>query len=161
VAHRDKPGPHTDDDPDEDDLDDFDPPHAAAEGDTDDAAEAGTRYADVYEFVHEFLVHIYARRVSRQNTRFRWCPQWYLHPEAVSRLEALWKAFEHLRHDPTLGPATWWRDYTDPTMTTLTAPDGPFTECTLDQHQNPPALPVEQPSWLTRTQTSGVTAPVT
>jgi len=133
---------------DDDDLDDFDPPEPDTAGASEDADEAGTHYADVYEFVHEFLVHIYARRVSRQNTRFRWCPQWYLHPEAVSRLEALWKAFEHLRQAPTLGPAIWWRDYTDPTMTALTAPDGPFAECSLEQHQTPPALRVERPDWL-------------
>jgi len=137
----------------DDDLDDFDPPPSpTAAEDADDAADAGTHYADVYAFVHDFLIHIYARRVSRQNTRFRWCPQWYLHPEAVSRLEALWKAFEHLRHDPTLGPATWWRDYTDPTMLALTASDGPFAECGVEQHQTPPALPVERPSWLTSTE---------
>ena len=79
--------------------------------------------------------------VSRQNTRFRWCPQWYLHPEAVARLEALWKAFEHLRHDPPLGAAIWWRDYTDPTMTALTAPDGPFPNAVVShtprRHHSP------------------------
>jgi hypothetical protein len=134
----------------DDDLDDFDPPAAdVAAGVDDDAGVAATHYADVYEFVHEFLVHIYARRVSRQNTRFRWCPQWYLHPEAVARLDALWKAFEHLRQDPTLGPATWWRDHTDPTMTALTAPDGPFTECGVDAHAVLPSLPIERPDWLT------------
>ena len=138
----------------DDDLDDFDPPPpAAADASQDTAVEAGTHYADVYEFVHEFLIHIYARHVSRQNTHFRWCPHWYLHPEAVSRLDALWKAFERLRQDPTIGPATWWRDYTDPTMLALTAPDGPFTECTLEQHATPPPLPVERPSWLTTIRT--------
>jgi hypothetical protein len=135
------------------DLDDFDldPPEPdVADRGEDATGEAGTHSADVYEFVHEFLVHIYARRVSRQNTRFRWCPQWYLHPEAVARLEALWKAFEHLRQDPTLGPATWWRDYTDPTMTALTAPDGPFSECGPDAHVTPPPLDVVRPDWLAR-----------
>jgi len=134
----------------DDDLDDFDPPEPDTTDATEDAAsKGGTHYADVYEFVHEFLVHVYARRVSRQNTRFRWCPQWYLHPEAVARLEALWKAFEPPRQDPSLGPAIWWRDYTDPTMTTLTAPDGPFAECGADAHVAPPALPTLVPDWLT------------
>jgi len=142
----------------DDDLDDFDPPEPdTTDAPEDDPGEVGTHYADVYEFVHEFLVHIYARRVSRQNTRFRWCPQWYLHPEAVARLDALWKAFEHLRQDPTLGPAIWWRDYTDPTMLALTASDGTFAECGVEQHQTPPSLPVERPSWLTSTET-GVAA---
>lgn len=135
-------------DDDLDDFDDFDPPEPDDARASEAAGGAGTHYADVYEFVHEFLIHIYARRVSRQNSRFRWCAQWYLHPEAVSRLEALWKAFEHLRQDPTLGPATWWRDYTDPTMLALTASDGTFAECSADTHAIPPSLPVERPSWL-------------
>ncbi len=132
-----------------DDLDDFDPPQAAGAAEAEnDAGEGGTHYADVYKFVHEFVVHIYARRVSRQNTRFRWCPQWYLHPEAVARLDALWKAFEHLRQDPTLGPSVWWRDHTDPTMQALTAPDGPFAECAEGSHSVPSSLPIERPDWL-------------
>ncbi len=89
----------------DDDLDDFDPPEPdAADGGEADAEEGGSHYADVYQFVHEFLVHIYARRASRQNTRFRWCPQWYLHPEAIARLDPLWKAFQHLGQDPTTAP---------------------------------------------------------
>jgi len=40
-------------------------------------------------------------------------------------------------------------DYTDPTMTTLTAPDGPFAECSGETHAAPPPLPVLTPDWLT------------
>ncbi len=71
-----------------------------------------------------------------------------LHPEAVGRLETLWKAFEHLSHDPTLGAAIWWRDYTDPTMTVLTISNEPFAECSLDDHTAPPPLPGTSSAWL-------------
>lgn len=139
----------------DDDLDDIDPPPSDApapppdeQPDAAPADEQATHYADVYEFVNQFLVVIYARRVSHQTSHFRWCPHWYEHPEAVARLEGLWKAFEHLRHDPHLGASTWWRDHADPTMTALTDPTGPFSACSPTSHAPPPPLPVGRPAWL-------------
>ena len=32
---------------------------------------------------------------------FRWCPQWWAHPEAVSRLTALWRSWEAFRLEPS------------------------------------------------------------
>lgn len=101
-------------------------------------------YPSVYAFVSDFLVHVYARRTGLQ-AAMRWCPRWWAHPEAMSRLEALWMAFEVQRQDAGLGAAIWWRDYADPTMTTLLDSDGPFRECGGDSHAVTPPLPTTPP----------------
>ncbi|MGB3761715.1 MAG: DUF4913 domain-containing protein [Ornithinimicrobium sp.] len=102
-------------------------------------------FPDMFTFVEEFLVHVYARNYDPLSSSFRWCEQWWRHPEALSRLDALWHAFEALRLEVGLGPSLWWRDHADPTMAQLTAADGPFAQCKAGReprHQRPAPLPV-------------------
>jgi len=106
----------------------------------DEPEDATNLYEDVFEFVAEHLVHIYARPTEK-NGALTWCPQWHHHPEAAARLTALWKAFEALRVDPGAGMSTWWIEHADPMMAALTAQDGTFRNCDSQQHRNPPALP--------------------
>ncbi|MEJ7831574.1 MAG: DUF4913 domain-containing protein [Nocardioides sp.] len=120
-------------------------------GSSDDAVSAaypddqdGPVFANVYLFVRDFLTTVYARPVRDQGS-WKWCARWWEHPEALSRLEALWLAFEALRQDPALGGATWWRDYADPTMTALSDPGGTFAKCGDRAHGAPAALPMEDP----------------
>ena len=42
------------------------------------------------------------------------------------RLEALWRAFEHLRRDPALGMSVWLRDHADHHLPILMSNFGPF-----------------------------------
>lgn len=53
-----------------------------------------------------YLSHVVERRlVSRPTSGINWCPRWWAaHPEAISRLYALWRAWETLRVT-TPGPA--------------------------------------------------------
>lgn len=81
-------------------------------------------YGSVDEFVREFLIHAYRRRING-SSRF-WAAEWWKTEEAVMRLEALWRAWEHLRLDPALGMSVWWRDHADHHMAMLMATDGPF-----------------------------------
>jgi hypothetical protein len=105
-------------------------------------------YPTVAAFVEGYLAEVYARPVDAANARFCWCPTWWEHPEAVARLEALWKAWEKLRRDPGTGMSVWWNNHCDPTMATLTSSDGPFRQCPHG-HRKPPPLPVEAaPDWL-------------
>lgn len=59
-------------------------------------------------------------------THRRWAARWWQHEEAIIRLEALWRAWEHLRLDPATGMSIWWRDHADHHMAALMSPDGPF-----------------------------------
>lgn len=78
------------------------------------------------EFVREYLIHVYKRRIDGR-TAF-WSPRWWASAEANARLEALWRAWEHLRLDPATGPSVWWRDHADPHMRALMDITGPFSK---------------------------------
>lgn len=105
--------------------------------------EPETFYGNVDEFVREFLVVTYRRELSRQGT-YKWDARWWMHPEAVARLDALWRAWEHLRNDPATGMSVWWRDHADHHMGVLMSPDGPFAKSTGTIDLGEP-LPYEAP----------------
>lgn len=87
----------------------------------------------------------------------RWCATWWRHPEAVVRLEALWRTWEVLRLDPAFGMATWLREHLDPQRGVLFGDDGPFQACDGDAaHHPPPPLPAQPapPGWATHTPTA-------
>lgn len=81
-------------------------------------------YGSVDEFVREYLRHVYRRRIDGRHRC--WAGEWWRYDEAVIRLEALWRAWEHLRQDPATGMIIWWRDHADHHMPILMDPDGPF-----------------------------------
>nr|WP_205800279.1 DUF4913 domain-containing protein [Microbacterium paludicola] len=81
-------------------------------------------YGSVDEFVREYLVKNYRRRVDGQRTV--WAADWWNYPEATIRLDALWRAWEHLRLAPTTGMSVWFRDHADHHMSVLLDPSGPF-----------------------------------
>lgn len=92
-------------------------------------------YQSTEEFLHEYLLPLYNRIIDARNGK--WCRQWYLHPEAVSRVEALWRAWEHFRLDAATGMSVWWRDHADPHMSVLLSQKGPFHPCNNGRHHTP------------------------
>jgi hypothetical protein len=86
--------------------------------------EPSLYYGSVDEFVREYLVKNYRRRIDGQ--RAAWAADWWNYPEAVIRLDALWRAWEHLRLDPTTGMSVWFRDHAEHHMSVLLDPQGPF-----------------------------------
>ncbi|MGY1749153.1 DUF4913 domain-containing protein [Modestobacter sp. SYSU DS0511] len=59
-----------------------------------------------------------------------WCPAWWKHAEAIVRLKAMWRSWEHLRLDAVTGMPVWLRDHADHHMRILTDSDlGPFKGC--------------------------------
>ncbi len=99
-----------------------------AEPDLDDAAAGpALYYPTVHAFVRDHLAVTYRRALDGRHRT--WCPQWWRHPEAAIRLEALWRAWEHLRLDPAIGMSVWLRDHADHHMAVLLDPDGPFKGC--------------------------------
>jgi hypothetical protein len=92
--------------------------------------------SDVVEFVSGKLATSYRRQLNVQGG-VTWCPQWWKHAEAISRFEALWRAWEFLRLDGTTGMSVWWRDHADHHMSVLLSTDGPFKGCTPDDGHAP------------------------
>jgi hypothetical protein len=104
------------------------------------------RYPDVHAFVGEYLCPRWARVVRDPDNAFRWCARWWDHPVALDRLAALWQAYESMHAEGGTGPARWWREHADPTLTVLTDPrSGPFAGCGPHRHQLSPALPSDPP----------------
>lgn len=103
-------------------------------------------YPSVADWVQQYLVVVYARPIDTSG-RFFWCRRWWLHDEALDRLDALWRAWEATRLDGATGPATWWTTYADPTMSVLLSATGPFRKCDNAHHAPPeqltPPLPVD------------------
>lgn len=103
-------------------------------------------YPTVDAFVRELLAPTYRRPIDGRNRS--WCPQWWRHAEAIARLEALWRAWEHLRLEPAVGVSVWFRDHADHHMTVLLDSDaGPFKYCTGDRGHSSrlESLPIEDP----------------
>lgn len=100
-------------------------------------------YANVDEFVRDFLRYVYRRPIDGRYVF--WSPEWWRHDEALNRLEAMWRAWEHLRLDPATGNSVWWRDHADPHMRVLLSPAGPFRRetdvATLDGEPLPYTAP--------------------
>jgi hypothetical protein len=87
-------------------------------------------YKNVVEFVENYLSVVYRRQVSDLSDTV-WCPEWWNHPEAMARLDAVWRAWEHLRQDGATGMSVWFLDHADKHMAVLLDPKGPFKYCSV------------------------------
>lgn len=93
--------------------------------DEEPADEEPTLYfGSVDEFVRHYLLPNYRRRVDGQ--RVVWAAEWWKYSEAVARLDALWRAWEHLRQDAQTGMSVWFRDHAEHHMSVLLSSSGPF-----------------------------------
>jgi hypothetical protein len=125
------------------DLDDDREPAGSTEPEA--APQPTLVFGSVDEFVRMKLLPGYSRPVGPSNRQQRrWSARWWANAEAVSRLEALWRSWEHLRLDGATGSSTWWRDHFDYHMAILMAADGPFAD-SEDQNQPDGQLPYEAP----------------
>lgn len=86
--------------------------------------EPSLYFGSVDEFFRGYLRPNYRRRVDGNNTL--WARDWWKYAEAVARLDALWRAWEHLRLDPQTGMSVWFRDHAEHHMAVLLSPSGPF-----------------------------------
>lgn len=100
-------------------------------------------YGNVNEFVTDRLIY-FVPSPGAASGRV-WCPEWYRHAEALSRLDSVWRAWEALRWDAGLGMSNWWLHHLDPHMRAILDPvTGPFVNCG-DGHQGIEPLSVLEP----------------
>ena len=118
------------------------PPASAAQ--SHEEPEAELIFDSAVEFFVELLAPSYVRDVN-EGAAFAWCPEWYKHPEALIRVEAIWRAWEHLRLEPALGVSTWWLNHADPHMRVLMDKEGPFKKCAYDGHKAPSPMKAALP----------------
>jgi hypothetical protein len=86
------------------------------------------------EWVHGWLLPLYRRSLDGSAVTF--CREWWRHPEAYLRLDALWKSWEFMRRKPGTGMAVWMRDYCDYHMGVLMREQGTFKGCTIEAHNH-------------------------
>lgn len=112
--------------------------------DEEDAARpAELFYPHVAEFVSDRLIYLVGSTALGSGRV--WCPEWYRHAEALSRLDSVWRAWEALRWEASFGMSNWWIHHLEPHMRALLDPaTGPFARC-VGGHQNPQPLPVFDP----------------
>ena len=122
--------------------------------DLDDAAELlddepENIYPDVVAFVVDYFGPLYARQWEAAREP-RWCARWWEHPEAVTRLSALWTAWEAARLEPG-GLLAWLRD-ADANLDRLGSAGGTFGQCGPERHKlaaplltDPPPFSIDPP----------------
>jgi hypothetical protein len=99
-------------------------------------------YANVQDWVTQHFLPMYRRPLGGE---FRWCPQWWRHAEAITRLTALWQSWEAMRLQPGTGTANWLRDHLDHQLPLLLGRSGPFAQCSEDEHIDPRIAAAEWP----------------
>lgn len=72
------------------------------------------------------FIHDIEAVTDDENTRY-WCPQWWNHPEAVTRLRALYEEYVRAEDENTL--SGWFVYHWDAHAKTLFSATGPFELC--------------------------------
>jgi hypothetical protein len=111
-------------------------------------------YPSFTSWVEQHFIQMFQRTLGGE---YRWCAQWWQHAEAISRLTALWYAWEALRLQGSTGMGIWYRDHLDHQLPYLMGARGPFYQCTEDQHLEPRRMRVKPvpDGWWTRPPGSG------
>ena len=122
-------------------LAELSPDPAAPEESAEQPAEL--YYGSTDQFVREMIVPVFRRQVGERAAR-RWAAEWWRDAEAIIRLEALWRSWEHLRLDPATGTSVWLRDHADHHLAVLMDPDGPFKK-SVDEARPGEPLPYAAP----------------
>ncbi len=91
------------------------------------------RYNTVEDWVSDWLAPMIVRR---HGPEFHWCPQWWLHSEALSRLTCLWSAWEAAYAESDLAMLSWYHEHLDHHLPVLCSSHGPFHNCSNDQGHN-------------------------
>ena len=89
-------------------------------------------FESVEDWIGSYFLPMFRRPLGGQ---YRWCAQWWAHAEAVSRLTALWRAWEAMRLEPATGISDWYSAHLDYHLPILLGPDGPFCQCDRSDHQ--------------------------
>lgn len=126
------------------------PTTEAEQGEGEDGEEAPAPLFPTLEaWVTGYLVH---HVTAELGAGMYWCPEWWRHTEALSRLEGIWREWEIHRLPDGPGMSVWWRDHADQQLTALMESSRtPFRQCSPTGHSDYlKPLPVEPapPGWF-------------
>ena len=90
-------------------------------------------YHDSIEWFEQYWCYVYRRETSTRSPL--WCEEWWKHPEALTRIELMWRSWEAARQsDSMTGVAAWMVNIADPMMAQLLSPEGTFKGCIDAEH---------------------------
>jgi len=116
----------------------------AATSDQPGSGTEGWTCSTLAEWVEEVFAWHFTR--DHETQTWYWCPRWWDHVEAVSRLTALWHAWEAMHHTTGggAGLAHWYHEL-DHQLPILMGPHGPFRLCKAGARHSTEAggLPIE------------------
>jgi Domain of unknown function (DUF4913) len=105
--------------------------------------ERKPEYLSLEDFVTDYFAPLLRRRLGGHLT---WCPEWWRHEEAITRLTVIWSAWEFYRYEGATGLSDWLLHHADPHLAVLMSKDnGPFMSCKADRHSELPPLPCDPP----------------
>ena len=90
-----------------------------------------TTWHDVEDWVVNIMQDTLERRAT--NTR-RWCPQWYKHPEVLTRFRILYEAYREVQSLDAVSYSLWFTEHLDRHLDVIFSEDGPFAACSPDRH---------------------------
>ncbi|WP_206499182.1 DUF4913 domain-containing protein [Rhodococcus sp. KRD175] len=118
-----------------DDLADLPHEHPVPIGEDADELPAPA-FLRLEDFVEKYLSHVINRKIDDKPGRgLSWDRRWWQHQEVVSRLRALWWAFEEARSSPDdpAAMSSWWLRHCDPQMRVLLdGESGPMSNADVD-----------------------------
>ncbi|GGK68805.1 DUF4913 domain-containing protein [Nocardia camponoti] len=97
------------------------------------------------EWVIEHIGNWAQRKLARTSgsaTGWLWCSYWYEHPEAVTILWLLRRAWLEAVSQPGAALFVYFRDCYYPALRLIGDPTGPFHGCTHEEHKDSPFVPV-------------------
>jgi hypothetical protein len=86
------------------------------------------------EWVGKHIVGVLARLIPTSAAAPFWCEQWWLHPEALIRFEALRRSWVDAAAAPSGNAMAVYLEHLDHHLSVLTSPTGPFHRCRPDRH---------------------------
>ncbi|WP_229684024.1 DUF4913 domain-containing protein [Nocardia camponoti] len=103
-----------------------------------------TVYPDAMSWFDGYFSKVFGDALGyRPGDGLKWCPEWWRHPSAVVRVDALWQVWEECERPGGPAVSDWLLRHADPHMAALTSVNGPFRQCSVERgHRETYSLPV-------------------
>ncbi|WP_416447277.1 DUF4913 domain-containing protein [Leucobacter sp. HNU] len=121
-------------------------PPAEPPAEKEEAPQPELVFANAIAWFDGWCRHVYRRKLPGRGTSPNWREDWWRDPEARTRIDSIWRAWEKLRLDPATGMSVWFKDHGDYHMGVLMGEGGPFATEDSPKSKLGTPLPHERPN---------------